>query len=245
MKLTSLAPVSGEIDLAGFEALRNHFANRYWAAPSMLLNFVSTPDGKFVGENGSSRDISNEIDYQSLIGYRIAADGILTSAGTARAESYRRSRFAPLALISRGGDFSGIPAVEQDSAGPTDSRVFLLVRWNQVLATKRRYNQPWVTVRSVGTGGSFFVRLTLAQLGWRRILVEAGPKFANWLLVRKMIRGLALTIVDHRRGSPLESCSAAFEGLGITAGVLESAEVVDQTLLTRWTDLVAKPLKLA
>ena len=242
MKLVSLAPHKGELELAGFEALRNHFANRYWAAPSMLLNFVSTPDGAFVGETGSSRDISNEIDYQSLIGYRMAADGILTTAGTARSESYRRSRFAPLALVSRTGDFSGIPAVEQDTAGPLDSRVFLLVRWSQVLATKRRYNQPWIGVRTVGFGSSFFLRLALAQLGWRRISVEAGPQFANWLLVRRMIRGLALTIVGHVDDSPLEACSAAFEGLGITAGALESAEVVENTLLTRWTDLAAKPL---
>jgi riboflavin biosynthesis pyrimidine reductase len=245
LKLTIIAPEAGEIDIAGFEGLRNHFANRYWATPSMLLNFVSTTDGRFVGETRSSRDISNEIDYQSLIGYRMAADGILTSAGTARAESYRRSKFAPLALISRGGDFSGIPAVEQDTAGPTNSRVYLLVRWNRVTATKRRYNQPWVTVRAVGTGSSFFVRLTLAQLGWRKILVEAGPAFANWLLVRHMIRGLALTIVGFKGGEPLEACAAALEGLGISGGALESAEVVDQTLLSRWSDLSAKPLKSA
>lgn len=245
MKLTSLAPNSGETELAGFDALRNHFANRYWAAPSLLLNFVSTTDGRFVGETGSSRDISNEIDYQSLIGYRMAADGILTTAGTARAENYRRSRFAPLALISRSADFSGIPAVEQASAGPMDSRVYLLVRWNQLVGARRRYRQPWITVRSVGTGGSFFVRLALAQMGWRKILVEAGPAFANWLLVRHMVRGLALTVVDYRKNSPLQACAAAFEGLGISGGVLDSAEVVDSTLLSRWSELSAKPLKSA
>ena len=242
MKLIRLAPSEGQLELAGFEALRNHFANRHWTAPSMLLNFVSTRDGKFVGENGSSRDISNEVDYQSLIGYRMAADGILTSAGTARSESYRRSRFAPLALVSRTGDFSGIPAVEQASAGPVDSRVYLLVRWNRFSATKRRYNQPWITVRSVGTGNAFFLRFTLAQIGWRRILVEAGPLFANWLLVRKMIRGMALSIVGFDGGSTQDACSAAFDGLGISGAVLESAEVVESTLLTRWTELSAKPL---
>lgn len=242
MKITSLGPEAGELEVDGFEGLRDHFARRYWAAPSLLLNLVSNTRGEFVGENQSSRDISNEIDYQALIGYRMAADVILTTAGTARAESYRRSKFAPLALVSKSADFTGIPAVEQETAGPTESRVFLLVRWTQVYRVARKYRQSWISVRAIGTGSAFGLRLTLSQLGWRRVLVEAGPKFANWLLVRNCIRGLALSIVGYNGQSPTDAAAAALANLGIQDARLESADLVETTLLTRWTNLVARPV---
>lgn len=239
MKLHQLTPKPQVIDLAGFEQLRQYFAQRFWVAPSFLLNIVSNREGKFVGDSGSSRDISNELDYQALIGYRMAADGILTSAGTARAESYRRSKFAPLALVSRSADFSGIPAVELTTAGPLDSKVYLLVRRSQVRATRKRYTAPWVEVASTGNGSAFFLSLRLTRLGWRKILVEAGPRYANWLLSHSVIRGLALSIVDAGGVSPLIAAKAALEALGISGASLESAELVDGTMFTRWTDISA------
>ena len=198
-------------------------------------------NGALTGETGSSRDISNEADYQSLIGYRMAADGVLTTAATARQEQYRRSRLAPLALVSKSGDFSGIPAVEQEAAGPQDSRVFLLVQRSLVRKTKRRYQNPWVTVYSIGGGGAFRLSLRLSNLGWRRILVESGPTFANWLMSRSAVQLLALTVVGFEGGSPLTAVSASFASLGIRGAVMESAEMVEDTLFTRWTDITASP----
>ena len=178
------------------------------------MNLVTNLSGDFVGQTGSSRDISNEADYQSLIGYRMAADGILTTAATARTEQYRRSRYAPLALVSLSGDFSGIPAVEQEAAGPADSLVHLLVRRSQVRVTRRRYTGSWVSVHSIGGGGPFRLTLKLNNLGWRRILVESGPTFANWLLTNSVVRVLALTVVGFSGGSPLSAAGAAFSRLG-------------------------------
>ena len=240
MKLVHLTPAPGETELAGFEDLRAYFANRVWNTPSFLLNIVSNVGGAFVGANGSSRDISDEYDYQSLIGYRSVADGILTTAATARAEAYRRSKFAPLALVSKSGDFSGIPAVEVDSAGPESSKVYLLVRRGLVRRTRQRYQRPWIEVCSIGAGSPFGLSLRLTRLGWRRILVEAGPTFARWLLSRSVIRGLALTIVRADGLLPIDAAKAAMSGLGITGAVLESADQVDGTMFTRWSEISAR-----
>ena len=237
MKLLKLTPTPGELELVRHEQLREYFALQYWAAPSFLLNFVSTQAGEFVGPNQSSRDISNELDYQVLMGYRQAADGIFTTAQTARIEQYRRSRLAPLALISKTADFSGIPAVESEQSLPTNSQVFLLVKRNQVRATKARYTAPWVNVVSIGFGSAFEISFRLTRLGWRRILVEAGPKFSRWLISKSMIRGLSLTIVGVTTQNPLEAARAALAKLGIAGAELESADLIDQTMFTRWTNL--------
>ena len=237
MKLVKLTPTPGELELVSHDQLRDYFALRYWAAPSFLLNFVSNERGEFVGENSSSRDISNELDYQALMGYRQAADGIFTTAQTARIEQYRRSRLAPLALISASGDFSGIPAVESEQSLPTNSQVFLLVKRSQVRATKARYTAPWVNVVSIGFGSAFEISFRLTRLGWRRILVEAGPTFSRWLIGKSMIRGLSLTIVGATTQNPLEAAQAALTKLGIAGAELESADLVDNTMFTRWTNL--------
>ena len=237
MKLLKLTPTPGELELVRHEQLREYFALQYWAAPSFLLNFVSTQAGEFVGPNQSSRDISNELDYQVLMGYRQAADGIFTTAQTARIEQYRRSRLAPLALISKTADFSGIPAVESEQSLPTNSQVFLLVKRNQVRATKARYTAPWVNVVSIGFGSAFEISFRLTRLGWRRIIVEAGPTFSRWLISKSMIRGLSLTIVGVTTQNPLEAARAALAKLGIAGAELESADLIDQTMFTRWTNL--------
>lgn len=239
MRLERLTPVAQTLEISGFEELRSLFAAREWPAPSFLLNIVADTQGRFTGATGSSRDISNEADYQSLIGYRMAADGILTSAATARAEQYRRSRMVPLALASKSADFSGIPAVELESAGPVDSLVYLLVNRNQVRWARARYTQPWVRVVSIGRGNPFGLTFRLTRLGWRRILVEAGPSYANWLLSNAIVGNIALTVVGVEAGSPLQAAKPALDALGVTGAQLESAEILDGTLFTRWTQISA------
>lgn len=237
MKLEQLTPVPGTLVMAKPDDLRDYFAGTFWTAPSFLLNIVSNRAGEFTGATGSSRDISNELDYQALIGFRKAADGILTTAHTARTEQYRRSRYAPLALVSRSGDFSGIPAVEVDTAGPAESKVYLLVRRGQVRSVKARYSSPWIQVVSIGSGSTFRLSFALTRIGWRRILVEAGPSFSSYLIGKSVIRGIALSITDAESMSPLDAAANALRNLGVVSASLESADRVDGTLFTRWSDI--------
>jgi hypothetical protein len=52
-----------------------------------------------------------------------------------------------------------------------------------------------------------------------------------------MIRGLSLTIVGVTTQNPLEAARAALAKLGIAGAELESADMIDQTMFTRWTNL--------
>jgi len=239
LKLRLIAPEAGSLELADLGALRRRIATASWVAPSFLLNIVADSNGNFVGSTGSSRDITTEVDYQALVGYREAADGILTSAGTARSEAYRRSRLAPLAIASRSANFDDIPAVEDAAAGPTDSLVYLLVTSRQVRNTRKRYTQPWVRVVSTGLGRPFGVTFRITRLGWRRVVVEAGPEYARWLIRNSVIRYLALSVVGVQPQNAAEAGSASYaalKNLGIREAALYHAEFADQTLLTLWSE---------
>ena len=238
MKLESLVPPRPPLAIT-MAGLREWVKLADWPAPSFLLNLVSDIDGNFSGSNGSSRDISNESDRQVLLGLRETADGILTTAKTARVEAYRRSALAPLALISRSGSFEGIPAVESPDAGPTDSRVHLLVPSSLVRATRKRFNQPWVQVVGIGNCSVFRITLALTRLNWRRVVVESGPEFSAWLIREFGIKYLNLTIVSTDLDIDVAAAKKALEKLGIQGGTLETAHRIDSTLVTRWSDLYA------
>ena len=203
-----------------------------------MANLVSNQAGEFTDGHGSSRGLSNQLDYQALVGYRSAANGILTTAKTARAEKYGRSKLAPLALASKSANFDGIPAVDEATAGPVDSLVYLIVPSAEFRKTKKKYQQPWIRVTKIGRGSAFRLTLALSRINWRKTLVESGAHFTSWLVAKHALRYLSLTITNASPAeSPLKQCQAALKRLGVQGAVLEWAEFVDGTLFTRWTDL--------
>lgn len=73
-------------------------------------NFVFDAKGNFAGVSNSSRDVSNELDRQLLIRLRSLADVIVTDAATARSENYRPSKWVPIQIWSKSGNFDGLIA---------------------------------------------------------------------------------------------------------------------------------------
>ena len=238
MKLELLTPEPGFLELDQISELRNYFEHTSWTAPSFLLNVVATVAADFTGENGSSRDISNKYDYEALMGYRKAADGILTTARTARTEHYKRSRYAPLALVSKSGNFSDIPAVDDETAGPDGSLVYLLVSRKKYRAVRSKHHKPWIRVINVGSGSAFRLSFALTRIGWRRILVESGPEFSRWLITKSVLKTIALTIPDAGTISPLVASQEALRALGVMNASLVLSSRVDGTLFTRWEEIV-------
>jgi riboflavin biosynthesis pyrimidine reductase len=236
IELYRLSPALPKMLFSNTLALRDHFRNIDWPAPSILLNFVSNAKAELVGATGSSRDISNSLDYESLIGLRMASDGILTSAKTARIEKYRRSKHAPLALVSRSGEFSEIPAVLESYAGPEDSLVYLLVPSKHARKTRASYQQPWIRVIKIGRGSALRTTFALTRLGWRRVVVEAGIEYSSFLIKSSAAKFINLTIVDFGEESPLAACREFLSKLGVLGATLILAERVENTLFTRWTD---------
>lgn len=244
MILKRLSPALPDLVLDSPKQLREHIAEHSWPEPSFMANLVTTIDGRFWGQTTSSRDLSNAHDLQSLLGYRNASDLILTSATTARQEQYKRSGLAPLALVSRSGNFANIPAVQSDSAGPDTSLVHLFVPSKIAKKTKATYEQPWIRVHKLGklrygSFSPFRLSFALTRTGARRVVIEAGPTLVRWLVQSHALQYLSLTIIDAAEQSPLNAAKPALEALGIRGAQLEWAEQVDGTMFTRWSELSA------
>ena len=242
MIVQRLSPKLQDLELESLEQLRLHFANKEWPAPSLMGNLVATIDGTFWGNHNSSRDLSNQWDLQALLGYRDAADVVLVTAKTARMEHYKRSSNTELAIVSRNGNFEQIPATFDEAAGPTTSKVHLLVPSASARKVHKHYQQPWISLRKVGRLKSgafspFRLAFALTQLGGRRVLVEAGPTFTTWLIQNHALQYLSLTIVNSGDLSPLEAAKPALDQLQVSGAVLEWAEVIEGTIFTRWSQL--------
>ena len=90
----------------------NQFVEFIPAWSGWLATIVSNEDGLLVGQDGNSKGIGNQLDFQLLMALRSKADVICTTGKTARAESYKASRFAPLAFLTKSREsLSEIPAV--------------------------------------------------------------------------------------------------------------------------------------
>jgi riboflavin biosynthesis pyrimidine reductase len=240
LKLVRLNPIGPPLELSEGE-LRDFLAafDRESALADDLwtLNLVCTLDGETVGATGSSRDLTNPADYAALMGLRDASDYILTSAKTARIERYRLST-TPLVLVSRSGDFAGIPALEQ-------------------LAATERKGGLYLVGPTVGFSPEFRANLagTFANLAefahfarGRRVAVEAGPELASVLIGLGLIRRLAVSVVGVSAGinpgaqstaetiSPAQAVIAMFARLGVASAHEIFAALVPgfDTLLTQW-----------
>jgi riboflavin biosynthesis pyrimidine reductase len=71
-------------------------------------NFVVDAIGNFKDSSGSSRNISNDPDFQMLLKLRSQADLIITDAATAAKEHYRPSKYAAIEIWSKTGNFRGM-----------------------------------------------------------------------------------------------------------------------------------------
>lgn len=90
----------------------NHFVENIPAWTGWLATLVSSESGLLVGQDGNSKGIGNQVDLQLLMALRSKADVICTTGKTARAETYKASRFAPLAFLTKSREsLSELPAV--------------------------------------------------------------------------------------------------------------------------------------
>lgn len=87
-------------------------AKEYGICNGWRINFAIDASGTSFGENGSSIDISTELDRLLLGKLRSLADVIVTSGRTARAEKYRSSKHAPIAIFTNTGDLDDVPAIQ-------------------------------------------------------------------------------------------------------------------------------------
>lgn len=78
-----------------------------------LSNHVIDSSGRFIDDSGSSRGLSTLADRELLVELRRQSDLVIVDAATARQERYQQLSNCTLAIVSKSGDFSEIPAAGQ------------------------------------------------------------------------------------------------------------------------------------
>jgi riboflavin biosynthesis pyrimidine reductase len=87
-------------------------ARAYGICNGWRVNFVVDQSGASFGTSGISLDISTELDRVLLGRLRSQADVIVTSGKTARAEKYKSSKHAPIAIFTTSGNLDAVPAIQ-------------------------------------------------------------------------------------------------------------------------------------
>src|SRR5688572_22497704 len=90
MLLNRLYPRPGEVDAVDAVAHLDLASRAPAERPYVVLNMVSTLDGKAVIE-GTTRSLGGDADHALFHGLRTQADAILAGAGTVRMERYGRA----------------------------------------------------------------------------------------------------------------------------------------------------------
>jgi riboflavin biosynthesis pyrimidine reductase len=87
-------------------------AKEYGICNGWRVNFAVDTAGRSFGETGKSEDVSTDLDRLLLGKLRSLSDVIVTSGLTARAEKYRSSKHAPIAIFTTSGDLDDVPAIQ-------------------------------------------------------------------------------------------------------------------------------------
>jgi riboflavin biosynthesis pyrimidine reductase len=140
-----------------------------------LATMVIDQLGHYAGEEGTSKDIGNPTDLQLLLALRSKASVIVTTGKTARAELYKASRFAPIAIVTRDPEsLSNLPLLQHPGEHKT------------------------ITLTSEKEGADAFVDFSqeLESKGLKQILFEGGPSSLTKLLNSNLPVTLVLSIAN-------------------------------------------------
>lgn len=120
-----------------------------------LATLVIDANGNYVGADGTSKTIGNHTDLQLLLALRSKASVIVTTGATAKAEVYKPSRFAPIAVITRDPDsLAGLPLLKNPGEHDT---IFL-------------------SSNEQGPQAFTDFQISLESRGYQRVLFEGGAK---------------------------------------------------------------------
>ena len=191
----------------------NQFVENIPAWSGWLATLVSNEDGLIVGQDGSSKGIGNQVDLQLLMALRSKADVICTTGRTARVESYKASRFAPLAFLTKSREsLSEIPAVIEPGS---HANIFIEPR--------------------SGIDPFNWANKELNNMGFTSILFEGGPSSLEDLWLVNLPIQLVFSIADCKDSENVD----VLEILELALPWLKSPELVDDLVIgpnrvTRW-----------
>jgi len=144
-------------------------------------------------------------------------------------EKYRRSRLAPLVLLSESGNFDGIQAVSDAEAGPKDSLVFLVSQSDESPDLGARYPQKWVRAIDYAEMVRLFDSAKL-------VVAETGLSLSKVLIASGRIQEIALSVIGA--GDDVNQVmNRALSALGLDKAQAYYLAKVEDTVFARFRDL--------
>lgn len=139
----------------------NFFTEKLPNWEGWLATLVVDVHGHFAGADGTSKSIGNHTDLQLLLALRSKASVIVTTGATARAEAYKPSRFAPIAVIT------------SDPASLTTLQLFENPGAHESISLNSRHQDSEAFAE---------FEASLTSKGFERFLFEGGPKTLGLLV---------------------------------------------------------------
>jgi hypothetical protein len=191
----------------------NQFVSHLPDWTGWLATLVASEEGSLVGPNGDSKAIGNHVDLQLLLALRSKADVILTTGKTARVESYKSSRFAPIAFLTTArAKLEGVPAV----MNPGEHENIYLVP-------------------PAGVDPISWAQTQLERLGCNSILFEGGPSTLEGVWNSASPVQLVFSIANSREPDEVAPESTLKKALPwITDADLADDLLIGHNRVTRW-----------
>ena len=190
--------VTLDLRVAALEELATHY--RAPKSTWVRANMVVSQDGQFVGENKTSRDLTNSQDLSLLLLLRALSDVLLVGANTARQENYRQpKKRAEFAFLNR--PTPTLAVVSESLKFDLTSQMFSGGE-NQTIVFNAGINNPSdellevAHVIPVSGGVNFGIRVidAIHDLGFQSVTCEGGPGLLAQLLKSRVVDEYDLTI---------------------------------------------------
>ena len=191
------------------------------------MNFAIDERGASYGPSGSSEDVSSELDRLLLGKLRSLADIIVTSGKTARAEKYRSSKHAPIAIFTKSGGLDSVPAIQ----GTQYFTPLVLTSEPEKQRLETQLSDVDVRVLSYGSTGSAknwpsSIDAILRHAGFQSPILESGLSTIRAFFESELIEEVCLTI-SHSNHNNISARELTYRNLRDLFGNSFSFELVD------------------
>jgi riboflavin biosynthesis pyrimidine reductase len=173
-------------------------AKEYGICNGWRVNFAIDTAGRSVGETGASVDVSTELDRLLLGKLRSLSDVIVTSGQTARAEKYRSSKHAPIAIFTSSGDLDDVPAIQ----GTHYFTPLVLAPVPRAKEVESRLADVDVRIipfehSSAASGWTKAVARALQRDGFQSPILESGLSTLNSFIATEVVDEICLSITSQ------------------------------------------------
>jgi riboflavin biosynthesis pyrimidine reductase len=155
----------------------------YHPLKGVRLNIAVHVSGAISGPQGSSDEISNPLDRRLLVELRRQSDVILTTGATARAEGIRRSKLAPIAIVTKtaSAEFYSPELLHSDAQGKKIFFITLVVLSDELKKQLKAVAEDFEVIGLPDLEPAT-VLTHLTKLGFDKVLLETGPTVSRlWL----------------------------------------------------------------